>query len=139
MLEKNITMVDYETLTNEKGFRLIGFGRYAGVVGCYNSFYAYGKRTGAFDLKRAYLCEDRTEMESELSKIKLPSDYKIVITGTGRVSNGSVEILEKLNLKRVNPDEILNQTFNEPVYTVLDVVDYNKRNDGEEWEVKDFF
>ena len=39
MLDKNITMVDYEGLTNERGTRLIGFGKYAGIVGCYNSFY----------------------------------------------------------------------------------------------------
>ena len=139
MLAKNITMVDYEGLTNENGFRLIGFGRYAGVVGCYNSFYAYGQRTGAFNLKRAFECHDRKEMENELSKVTLPSNYKIVLTGTGRVSNGSVEILEKLNLKRVSPEEILNQTFNEPVYAVLDVIDYNKRNDGSNWEIQDFF
>ena len=45
MLELNITMVDYETLTSLNGKRLIGFGRYAGIVGCYNGFLAYGKRT----------------------------------------------------------------------------------------------
>jgi hypothetical protein len=139
MIEKNISMVDYENLTNEKGFRLIGFGRYAGVVGCYNSLYAYGKRTGLYNLKRAFECHDRIEMENELTKVTLPANYKIIITGTGRVSHGSVEILEKLNLKRVSPEEILNQTFNEPVYAVLDVLDYNKRNDGNEFEMQEFF
>ena len=44
MLALNISMVDYETLTHPNGKRLIGFGRYAGVVGCYNGFLAYGKR-----------------------------------------------------------------------------------------------
>jgi len=139
MLEKNITMVDYETLTNDKGFRLIGFGRYAGIVGCYNSFYTYGERTGAYHLKRAYQCEDRIEMESELSKVKLPDNFKIILTGTGRVSHGAIEILEKLKLKRISPEEMLNQSFNEPVYTILDVIHYNERNDGMEWEIQDFF
>src|SRR5690606_25038852 len=63
MLKKNISMVDYEAITNVDGRRLIGFGRYAGVVGSYNSFFAYGKREKTFDLKRAYLCDDRKEME----------------------------------------------------------------------------
>ena len=57
LLAKNITMIDYECLTNSLGFRLIGFGKYAGIVGCYNTFYAYGKRMKVFDLKRAYLCK----------------------------------------------------------------------------------
>ena len=139
MLEKNITMVDYETLTDAKFFRLIGFGFYAGVVGCYNSFYTYGKRTGTYRIKRAYQCDDRAEIESELVKVKLPANFKIVITGTGRVSHGAVEILEKLKLKRISPEEMLNKTFNEPVYAVLDVVDYNERNDGKDWKMEDFF
>ena len=98
MLVKNITMIDYENLKNEKGRRLIGFGRYAGIVGCYNTFYAYGQRSGAYSLKRAYKCKDRSEMEAELAKVTLPKDYKIVLTGNGRVANGAMEILVILRL-----------------------------------------
>ena len=111
MIKKNIKMVDYETITDVEGRRLIGFGRYAGVVGCYNSFFAYGKREKAFDLKRAYLCDDRKEMEAELKKVKLPIDYKIVITGGGRVAGGIIEILDVIGIKKVTPDEFLNQLF----------------------------
>ena len=32
-------MIDYETLTDPNKRRIIGFGRYAGVVGCYNGFW----------------------------------------------------------------------------------------------------
>jgi len=53
MLSLNIRMIDYETLTNANGKRLIGFGRYAGIVGCYNGFLAQGKRTQSYDLKPA--------------------------------------------------------------------------------------
>jgi saccharopine dehydrogenase (NAD+, L-lysine-forming) len=45
-LDKKIAMVDYETLVDKNGSRLIGFGRYAGIVGCYNTFYAYGTTNG---------------------------------------------------------------------------------------------
>ena len=68
MVEKNITMVDYETLKHANESRIIGFGRYAGVVGCYNGFLAYGKRTKRFELKAANLCEDRKELEKELKR-----------------------------------------------------------------------
>ena len=32
MLQLNISMVDYEVLKNKKGERLLGFGRYAGLL-----------------------------------------------------------------------------------------------------------
>lgn len=130
MMDKNIAMVDYEALTGSNGMRLIGFGKYAGIVGCYNTFYAYGKRTGEFDLKRAYQCEDQAEMEAELSKIKLPANYKIVTTGGGRVNSGIEEILSKIGIKKVNATEILTKDFNEPVYTQLLVDDYYKKPDN---------
>jgi hypothetical protein len=139
MLDKNITMVDYEGLTNERGTRLIGFGKYAGIVGAYNSFYALGKRTGAFDLKRAYLCEDRAEMEGEMNKITLPSNYKIITTGGGRVASGILEILEKINIKKVSAKEFLTEDFNEPVYAQTLVDDYYKKADGADFTISDVY
>ena len=32
ILDKNIELYDHETIVNDKGFRLIGFGRYAGIA-----------------------------------------------------------------------------------------------------------
>ncbi|MGB0881503.1 MAG: NAD(P)-dependent oxidoreductase [Vicingaceae bacterium] len=139
MIAKNITMIDYEGLTNERGTRLIGFGKYAGIVGTYNSFYALGQRTGNFDLKRAYLCEDREEMEGEMSKIKLPNDYKIIITGGGRVASGILEILEKLNIKKVSTQDFLNNNYNEPVFAQAQVDDYYKKKDGSNFTKSDVY
>ncbi len=139
MLKKNITMVDYETLVNKNGSRLIGFGRYAGIVGCYNTFYTYGKKTGNFELKRAFLCHDKAEMLIELKKVKLPSNYKIVITGGGRVANGIIEILTQLQLKKVTPEEFISTTFSQPVYTQLFPDVYNKRIDNKPFKVEEFF
>ncbi len=139
MLDKNIAMVDYEGLTDYSGRRIIGFGRYAGIVGCYNTFYSYGKRTCTFDLKRAYLCEGRSEMERELSKVKLPSDYKIVLSGTGKVSKGAGEILKKLAIKKVSPKDFLSKSFDEPVYTALLPGDCHYRKDGEPFKLQDYY
>lgn len=134
MMDKNIAMVDYEALTNKNGMRLIGFGKYAGVVGCYNSFYAYGKRTNSFDLKRAYQCEDRAEMEAELAKVKLPDNYKIVTSGGGRVNSGIEEILNKLGIKKVSVNDLLTKEFNEPVYAQILVDDYYKKPDHSDFK-----
>ncbi len=139
MMDKNISMVDYEALTAPNGLRLIGFGKYAGIVGCYNTFYAYGQRTGAFNIKRAYQCEDRAEMEAELSKVVLPANYKIVFSGAGRVASGIIEILEKIGLKKVSATALLSQTFNEPVYAQVLVDDYYKKANGSDFTRKDVY
>lgn len=41
-IDKNIELYDHETVVNEKNTRLIGFGRYAGIVGAYNGIRAFG-------------------------------------------------------------------------------------------------
>ena len=139
ILKKNIQLIDWEVITNKKGQRLIAFGRYAGIVGCYNGFIAYGKKHGLYELKRAHECEDRAEMEEQLVNIKLPSDFKLTLTGKGRVAGGAMEILQKMCLKKVSPEDFLNKTFNEPVYTQLGVEYYNKTNNSRPFIKPKFF
>ncbi|MBL4710717.1 MAG: hypothetical protein JKY48_20020 [Flavobacteriales bacterium] len=127
-------MVDYECLTAKGGKRLVGFGRYAGIVGTYNSFIAYGRRTGSYELKAAHLCADRKEMESELPKIQLPRNYKIALTGLGRVAGGAIEVLIKIGVKQVDSNAFLTEDFQEPVFTQLSVKDYFKLKTGGEFE-----
>ena len=138
MLSLNIRMIDYETLTNANGKRLIGFGRYAGIVGCYNGFLAQGKRTQSYDLKPANLCEDRKEMESELTKIKL-EPIKIVLTGSGRVGNGIIELINLIGIKEVSKEQFLNESFDQAVYVQLNTLDYNIRIDGSASSKSDFY
>ncbi len=129
LLEKKIAMVDYECLTYKTGDRIIGFGRFAGIVGTYNALLAYGLRYKLFELKPAYQCVDRTELESELKKVKLPN-IKIVLTGGGRVANGTLEILNTLGFKSVSPEEILVSSYSEPVYSQLHGDHYYHRKDN---------
>jgi len=129
LLEKNITMVDYECLTNKAGERILGFGRYAGVVGTYNAMLAYGQRYKLYDLKPANKCVDRSELEKELKKVKLPP-IKIVFTGGGRVAGGTLEILNTLGIRSVSPEEFLSLDFNEPVYTQLHADHHYHRKDN---------
>ncbi|MFM7024153.1 MAG: NAD(P)-dependent oxidoreductase [Flavobacteriales bacterium] len=128
LLEKKISMVDYECLTYANGDRIIGFGRFAGIVGTYNALLAYGRRYSIYDLKPAHLCVDRAELEKELKKVKLPP-IKIVFTGGGRVANGTLEILNTLGLRNVTPEEILSTSFDEPVYSQLHGDHYYHRKD----------
>lgn len=139
ILEKKIRLIDYENIRDKSNKRLIGFGRYAGIVGCYNTFYTWGLKTGAFQLKPAHLCKDRQEVEEELKKVILRENFKVVLTGFGRVGNGAREIMSLLPIKEISPEEYLTETYNEPVFTHLDTEDYYKRKDGKEFVKQEFY
>jgi hypothetical protein len=130
ILERKIRLVDYEAIRDKYRNRLIGFGRYAGIVGCYNGFLTYGLKHGLFYLKPAYQCTDRSEVERELAKVLLPQNFKCLLTGFGRVGHGASEIMQLLPIKEVSPEEYLTQTFDVPVYAQLEVEDYYLKSDG---------
>ncbi|MCH4551367.1 NAD(P)-dependent oxidoreductase [Aestuariibaculum lutulentum] len=138
ILEKNIELYDHETIVNEKGFRLIGFGRYAGIVGTYNGFRTWGLKYNLWELPKAGTLTNQEELVQQLKTLKLPN-IKILLTGSGKVANGSQEMLEAMEIKQVSVEDYLNKTFTEPVYCKIDVLDYNKRRDGQVIDNFDFF
>ncbi len=138
ILEKNIELYDHEVITDPKEIRLVAFGRYAGIVGAYNGIRAYGLKSGVFELPKAETLKDQQELISELKKVNLPA-IKIVLTGKGRVSNGAKEMLDGMGLREVNFEDYLNEEFDEPVYTQIDVLEYNRRKDGRVIDMYDFF
>ena len=137
ILSKRIKLIDYETLKLEDGNRVVAFGRFAGIVGAYNGLLTYGKKFKRYDLKPANTCFDMKEMQVELKKVSLPN-IKITITGKGRVAQGAIEILKATNIREVTPDDYLAQSFDSPVFTVLDSHDYNQRIDGSAFNFKTF-
>lgn len=138
VLSKNIELYDHETITKASGSRLIGFGRYAGIVGAYNGFIAYGKKYGLWEMPKAEHLSNLDEMKQELDKLSLPN-IRICLTGSGKVAYGAKEILDHLKIREVSVQEYLNDSFNEAVYCKIDVLDYNKRKDGQELDKKDFY
>ena len=138
ILDKNIELYDHEAITNAKGGRLVAFGRYAGIVGAYNGFRAYGLKYNLYQLPKAESLLDQQALIAELKKIELPY-IKILLTGKGRVGNGAKEMLDAMQLRQVPPNEYLNGTFNEPVYCQVDVSQYVKRKDGNKGNKADFF
>ncbi len=138
ILEKKIELYDHETIINEKGKRLIGFGRYAGLVGAYNGFRALGLRDNLFDLPKAEDLHDFAEMKVELDKIEIPP-IKIVLTGKGKVALGAKEILDYLRIREVTVDNYLSKSYKKAVFCKIDIIDYNKRTDGNKFLKKDFY
>src|SRR5580765_4672113 len=118
ILDKKITLIDYECLEHEDGQRIIGFGFFAGVVGAHNGMMAYGNRTGLYKLDRVYKQRSFRELIHSYFGMRLPN-VKIAVTGSGRVAHGILEIMNLMGIHEVEPDEYQKRRFSYPVYTQL--------------------
>jgi saccharopine dehydrogenase (NAD+, L-lysine-forming) len=139
VLDKKIQLIDYEALRDKTNKRVIGFGRYAGIVGCYNAFRTFGLKHNLYSIKAANLCADRVEVEEELKKVKLPSNAKIALTGFGRVGHGAREIMDLLPITEVSPEEFIKETFDMPVFTHLETEDYFERKINGGFDKSEFY
>ena len=138
VLEKNIDLYDYETIVDGENRRLIGFGRYAGIVGAYNGIRAFGIKFELFKLPKAETLAGKEALISHLKRIVLPP-LKLVITGTGKVGNGAKEVLDAIKIKEVSVENYLTKNYTQAVYTQIDVLEYNKRKDGQVLDFTDFY
>lgn len=118
IIENNITLIDYECLEHEDGTRLIGFGFFAGVVGAHNGMMAYGTRTGSYSLHRVYKKRNFQELIHTYFGLRLPK-VKVVVTGSGRVAHGILEIMNLMEIHEAEPDEFRSTKFSYPVYVHL--------------------
>ncbi len=118
VIDKKITLVDYECLVHEDGQRVLGFGFFAGIVGAHNGMMAYGKRTGAFSLGAVHDCKDYRTLIHTYFGLKVPN-IKIAVTGSGRVAHGILEVMNLMGITEVEPGEYLERNFSYPVYVQL--------------------
>jgi saccharopine dehydrogenase (NAD+, L-lysine forming) len=118
ILEKKITLIDYECLEHDDGQRILGFGFFAGVVGAHNGMMAYGRRTGRYELGRVLSQPSFQELIHTYFGLRLP-EIKVAVTGSGRVAHGVLEIMNLLEIIEVEPDEFLERNFTYPVFTLL--------------------
>ncbi len=138
ILDKNIDLYDHETIVDANSKRLIGFGRYAGIVGAYNGFRAFGIKFELFNLPKAESLSGKEALIERLRRIVLPP-IKIVLTGKGKVAMGAKEMLDAMKIRQVSADDYLTKNFNDAVYVQIDILDYNKRIDGGQPEKSDFY
>lgn len=118
LLNKKITLIDYECLEHDDGTRIIGFGFFAGIVGAHNGMMAYGNRTGTYKLQRVGTVNSFQKLIHTYFGLKLPN-VKIAVTGSGRVAHGVLEIMNLLGIHEVEPDEFMEREFAYPAYVHL--------------------
>ncbi len=138
ILKENISLFDHETIVNAKNQRLIGFGRYAGMVGAYNGIRAFGIKFELFKLPKAETLSGKEALIAQLKRVILPP-IKFVITGSGKVGSGAKEMLDAMKIKSVTVENYLTKNYTQAVYTQIDVLDYNKRKDGQVLDYFDFY
>ena len=131
MLDKKITLIDYECLEHDDGQRILGFGFFAGIVGAHNGMMAYGNRTKKYELPRVYKQPSFRQLIHGYFGIKLPN-LKVVITGSGRVAHGLLEVMNLMGIIEIEPDEYLSRNFSYPVFTQLkgSLLYRHKKNNG---------
>jgi len=137
-IDKNIELYDHETMVDANNTRLIGFGRYAGIVGAYNGVRAFGLKFELFSLPKAETLPNQAALITQLKKPFLPP-IKIVLSGKGKVAFGAKEMLDGMKIKEVSVSDYLSKTYTYPVYTMIDVQDYNRHQSGIDFNKAEFY
>jgi len=137
ILDKKITLIDYECLEHDDGTRIIGFGFFAGVVGAHNGMMAYGRRSNSFSLQRVGTVNSFQKLIHTYFGLKLPN-IKIAVTGSGRVAHGVLEIMNLMGIHEVEPDEFLAKEFSYPAYVHLKGADLYEHKQTGKYNREDF-
>ena len=139
MIKRKITLIDYENIreTSGKGYRYLGFGRFAGIVGCYNTLNLYLKLQKEQSLPRAFEINSYEKIKKLISKQNF-NKLKILQTGRGNVAKGAMEVLKHANIKQISINDYLNKKYNEAVFCNISTREYVERNDGKDYSSQDF-
>jgi len=123
MIRKNVTLIDYEKIKDNRGKRIVYFGRYAGICGIVDSLHIYGKKmrskkvpTPFTSLKPSWKYADLEDLKNGVSKTaelidrkginKKVSPFIIGIMGRGNVSSGVQEVLGLMNAVEIHPRDM---------------------------------
>ena len=137
VLKRNVTLIDYENIRDNAGRRYLGFGRFAGIVGCYNTLNLYLKLQKKQLLPRAFEINNYEKIKELISKQNFKK-LKILLTGRGRAAKGSSEVLEKANIKQVSLKDYLNNRYEDAVFCNITTSEYVERKDDKDFSSQDF-
>ena len=123
MMDLGCNLIDYEKVTDEKGRRLIFFGRHAGLAGMIDTLWAVGQRLDwrgipnpFSDLRQARHYDSLTEATAAVSAVGeriaregLPEQITPLIcgfAGYGNVFRGADEIIKLLPVQEIEPHQV---------------------------------
>lgn len=135
MMELGCNLIDYEKVADEKGNRLIFFGKFAGLAGMINSLWSLGQRLKEqgyesnpfLRIKQSYQYDSLKEAKKEISEVgmKIARDglprelcpMTIGFTGYGNVSIGAQEIASLLPVIEISPEKLADLQKQESIPT----------------------
>ncbi|HEX6853427.1 MAG TPA: bifunctional lysine ketoglutarate reductase /saccharopine dehydrogenase family protein [Candidatus Polarisedimenticolaceae bacterium] len=161
LMDLGCSLVDYEKVTDDRGRRLIFFGRHAGYAGMIDTLHALGRRleregieTPFAAIRLAHEYADLDEVRDALDRVGdairhdgIPPELHplvVGITGTGNVSQGAIEMFSELPWEDVSPDDLADlagdrdRPRNILYRVVLDGADRVAREDGAPYDDADF-
>jgi len=122
LLEKRVTLIDYERIADAKGRRLVFFGRQAGQAGMIETFHALGRRLAGegvespLELVRpAYRYADLAEAREHIGNLgekwalggpERPAPLVVGFAGYGNVSQGAQEIFDLMPHEQIAPGDL---------------------------------
>jgi hypothetical protein len=92
---------------------------------------------GTFKLDRVYKQRSFRELIHTYFGLRIPN-IKIVVTGSGRVAHGVVEIMNLMGVVEVEADEFLRKKFSYPVYSQIKGADLYERKNDKTYSREDF-
>ncbi|HEX38087.1 MAG TPA: hypothetical protein ENG70_04420 [Candidatus Cloacimonetes bacterium] len=163
MMDLKCNLVDYERIVDERGRRLIFFGRHAGLAGMIDALWAYGQRLkldtiqNPFStIKKAYEYHSLEEIKAHFIKIgeKISSNglpdsvlpLVVGFTGYGNVSKGAQEMLNCFPVIEISPQELLTlhtkkdiskHHIYKVVFKEIDIV--KSKDKRQNFELQDYF
>ncbi len=163
MINDKTQLIDYECIINEKGQRLIFFGRHAGLAGMIDSLWALGKCVEFEGVQNPFSKIKKTfeyrglenakmhiaKIAGEIAKNGIPKEmYPLVcgFSGYGNVSQGAQEIFDIFPHKEISTQELLSNhdLFDEAenvlykvVFKESDLVE--PKNSEDNFELQDYY
>ena len=139
VIKKNITLIDYENIRDAsgEGYRYLGFGRFAGIIGSYNTLNLYLKLNNKQQLPRAFEINNYEQVKKLISKQNF-NKLKILLTGSGRASKGAIELLRYANIRQVSINDYLNNKYDEAVFCNISLKKHIERKDSKDSSYQDY-
>ena len=161
MMDLKCNLIDYEKIADKQGYRLVFFGKFAGLAGMVDTLWAFGQRlnsknidTPFNEIKQTIHYKNLDEIKEHLKKIGkkiqlngLPESLTPLIigfAGYGNVSKGAQEILDILPEEEISPKEmkkIYDNPSNKCIYKVVfkeeDMVEPISSNDS--FDLQDYY
>ncbi|UCF12438.1 MAG: hypothetical protein JSW06_10445 [Thermoplasmatales archaeon] len=161
MIDLKCNLIDYEKIADKRGYRLIFFGRFAGIAGMVDTLWAFGQRlnsknidTSFNEIKQTIYYKNLDEIKEHFKKIGKKIQQNglsdsltpliIGFAGYGNVSKGGQEILDILPEEEILPKEmekIYDNPSNKCIYKVVfkeeDMVEPISSNDS--FDLQDYY